>query len=305
MERINGHAYPAFGEEEEIEIEEQDGLILMQRDAHFGGSFAAMLEYYAEEGIGVQPELDPGRIEELAQLEEELGEDLSPRLLSPEELKKVARAKQAYTALRNFYEGGSEEEQLLADLILTEEEMPEGILDALEKRGSSVVPLLIGVVRREEFYDPLFPGYGFAPCLAALALGRLGDPKAVVPLFEMLSREMLFEEGVVLEALEQLGDPAKEFLLKTLRGRPLTQDAVHAAFALSAFSVDPEVGEEALKQLEDGEVRTRPLLALYLVALAASLERADLRARFAELVKRPELSAEVRREMEQILKEWQ
>ncbi|MES2122812.1 MAG: hypothetical protein V4492_08575, partial [Chlamydiota bacterium] len=58
-----------------------DHDILMHRDAHFGGSFALMLEYYQKEGKGAHPEFGTSRIEELMRLEDECGENLAELVL--------------------------------------------------------------------------------------------------------------------------------------------------------------------------------------------------------------------------------
>jgi len=73
-----------------------DKDILMHREVHFGGQFSIMLEYYAVEGKGVNPEFDLKRIEELAKIEAEMKENLAPFLLSGNDAELIARAKQAY-----------------------------------------------------------------------------------------------------------------------------------------------------------------------------------------------------------------
>ena len=63
-----------------------DHEILMHRDAHFGGNFQVMLDYYATEGKGVQPDFEPKRIRELKDLQEKSDQNLSDTLLSPASL---------------------------------------------------------------------------------------------------------------------------------------------------------------------------------------------------------------------------
>ena len=55
-----------------------DNAILMHRDAHFGGSFDLMLEYYRKEGKGICKEFDIDRIKELPHTEKSAGKNLSP-----------------------------------------------------------------------------------------------------------------------------------------------------------------------------------------------------------------------------------
>ena len=53
-------------------VDALDHEILMHRDAHFGGLFSVMIDYYQTEGKGVQPQFSLQRIEKLQQLEKEL-----------------------------------------------------------------------------------------------------------------------------------------------------------------------------------------------------------------------------------------
>ena len=55
-------------------LDELDTEILKHRDAHFGGNFQVMIDYYEQEGIGVVPDFDIDRIVELHELQEKLGE---------------------------------------------------------------------------------------------------------------------------------------------------------------------------------------------------------------------------------------
>ena len=66
-----------------------DNLILMHRDAHFGGDFAIMLDYYKKNGLGISMEFDTERIQEVADTQHAEGKDLSPLLLSGAEAERV------------------------------------------------------------------------------------------------------------------------------------------------------------------------------------------------------------------------
>ena len=50
-----------------------DNAILMHRDAHFGGDFDVMLDYYQKEGKGISKDFDIERIQELAQVQKSSG----------------------------------------------------------------------------------------------------------------------------------------------------------------------------------------------------------------------------------------
>ena len=67
--------------------------ILMHRDAHFGSNFSIMIDYYKEDGVGVMPDFELERLEELATLEKSLGTSLSQDLLPPQALEQVERSR--------------------------------------------------------------------------------------------------------------------------------------------------------------------------------------------------------------------
>lgn len=311
----NGYPHPYF-EEDDMEIEEEDYAltdeldheILMHRDAHFGGDFKVMLDYYLTSGIGVNPDFEIERIKYLAEVEQQLGKNLAPLLLTGPEAERVAKAREAYRLFKDLYEREDEKNDLdtllIADLILSEEEEPEEAISAILFKGSRLVPLLIEIVNSDETYDPLFPGYGYAPYLAILCLGKIGDAQAIVPIFETLSRETIFGEEVVLEALASIGESAKKFLLQLISARPLTRDNVNAAFALSVFLQDETVASAAFAQLKDPAVREKPLLSIYLLCCCENLKDSKLRKEFMELAQDPETPQDLGREMVKIANDW-
>lgn len=260
-------------EEEGYPIQDNiDSEILMQRDAHFGGKFSFMIDYYNQEGKGAMPEIPLERILFLAHLEEKSGQDLAPLLLSGSEASRIALAREAYKRLREIYEHSRGPATLLADLILSEEEFPEATIEQIVALGSQVVTPLVNLMASEEFADPLFPGYGHAPELAAICLGKIADPEAIEPLFASLGKEGFFIEETILEALKNSGDPARDFLLNILKSRPLTQDNERAALALTYFAEDPKVALAAFQELQKEEVRKKPQLASYLIFACEGLQ---------------------------------
>src|SRR6185437_852012 len=174
-------------------------------------------------------------------------QNLAALLLSGTDAERVSRAKKAYQDLRDLYETKPTPKGkfaiLIADLILTEEEDPQAEIAALKEQKDAVVPLLIDLLRSEDFHDALFPGYGRAPALAARSLGEIGGKRALISLFESLGNEDFFDENVLLDSLKAIGDPAKEFLLKVVRGRPFNEDNENAAIGLGAFKQDSEVSK--------------------------------------------------------------
>ncbi len=265
-----------------------DNEILMHRDAHFGGKFSLMIDYYNQEGKGVMPEFGLERILFLAHLEEKSDQNLSPLLLSGREACKVANSRNAYKKLRDIYEKNSEiskNTRLIADLILSEEDYPEKEIDAIAQKGSSIQPLLIDLLNSEDFLDPLFPGYGFAPELAAICLGKIKSPTAISPLFEALGKEGFFMEESILEALKRIGEEAKRFLIKIVVTLPLSYDNEKAALALTYFSEDEEVAKKAFELLQNEVYRKKPSLATYLIFACEGLRDTDLRKKFKSLSK--------------------
>jgi HEAT repeat protein len=261
-------------------IDTTDHEILMHRDAHFSGSFPLMLSYYEEEGKGVQPEFEIKRIKQLLLIEEQSGKNLSEIFLDEDESTQVASSKEKYHYLRNLCEKGSGMPVCLADLILSEEIDPQEEIETLVKHGSNAVPLLIDLLSQDAFYNPLFPGYGLAPGAAAICLGKIKDPTAIPALYEALGRSDFFTEDTILEALQKIGGPAKEFLLRSLSKEPFSKDNENAAIALLSFPMDEALSEKFLEVLMLPAAHTRPHFISYLILGCEALKDPKLRELF-------------------------
>jgi len=246
---------------------ESDLQILMHRDSHFGKNFAIMLDYYEKEGVGCHPDIDIKRIREMQKMEETLGEDLSEKLLPDYERERVNKMRKLYQDLRDNYKKGDRLLELLFNLLLSEGEDPKQEIDALA-RVATAAPL-IDLLGSETFYDPLSPGYGRAPMLAARTLAKIQDPKAILPLFISLRHEDFFYEEDILSTLCSFGEQAKTFLTKVAGQKPLSIDNETAARALSYFSAEPDVIDHALTLLKDPEIGASHALASYLISIAA------------------------------------
>lgn len=286
----------------------QDTAILMHRDVHFGGKFDIMLDYYINEGKGVNTDFDIERIHALAKIEKDMKSNLAPLLLTGADAEKVAEAKNAYKKLRQIYEKApqtaTKNMRLVADLILSEEQEPVNEIEAIVKEKSSIVPALIELLKAEEYYDSLFPGYGFAPSLAARCLGLIGDKRAIISLFEAAGQGDFFDEDVALNALKAIGAPAKEFLLKVVHGRPLNEDNERAAIALIAFKEDEDVGKASLEMLKDPQVRKDVPLATYLILTCEGLKKSEDRKAFLELAKDTSLPKILTQDIQVVSKSW-
>lgn len=283
-----------------------DAQIIMHRDVHFGGKFEFMIDYYAKGGKGINPEFEMENIEKLYQIELEGYDDIGQLLLTDSEEERINAAKDAYQELRSLYEEDSKTPlpRLIADLILSEEEEPEEELKKIVAYQKEAIPLLIDLLRSDDFRDPLFPGYGDAPRLAARCLGMIGDEKGIVALFESIKAQDFIEEEEILSALYQVGEPAKKFLMRIIASRPITQDNIIAAVALAHFSAEPDVSSFCLAQLQDEAVMRHEELALYMVWGCEGLTDSKERSRLLSFAERENISKSLKEEILFITKAW-
>jgi hypothetical protein len=284
-----------------------DHEILMHRDAHFGGLFPVMLNYYVQEGKGIQPEFDVPRIERLILLENQMKQNLAVLFLAAHEAQKVADARASYQRLQDIYEvknPRSIHPQLIADLILSEEEDPAGEIAAIVAQQGAIVPLLIDLLKTEDFYDPLFPGYGEAPSLVVRCLGLIGDKRAIISLFEALGQGDFFADDLIVKALKEIGLPARDFLLKVVAGRPLNEDNEKAAIALVAFKDDELVSTTCLDLLQQPDIQKNPCLPTYLVLICAGLTNPIKQQAFLALGQNKSLPGVLPDDYKAIQKEW-
>lgn len=297
-----------YDEYEDIPLADNiDNIILMHRDAHFGGSFDIMLDYYRKEGKGISPDIEYEKIVELAETEKQTQQNLAPILLTGQEAEHIARAKDSYKKLKDVYavkNPKNNHARLIADLILAEEFEPEKEIAAIVKEKDSIVPALIELLKTEDYYNPLFPGYGHAPALAAHCLGKIGDKRAIIALFEAIGESDFFDEDIILQALHEIGAPAKEFLLHVLHSRPINMDNDRAAIALVTFKDDPEVAEKCFEMLQDPEILKHLPIATYLVLACEGLKEPTLRQRFMTYIDHPSTPKMLQQDLKIIAKSW-
>ncbi len=276
--------------------------ILMHRDAHFGGHFDVMIEYYDKDGIGVQPDFDTKRIRELGHIEKETEGDLSDLVLPNAARVQIERSKQLYLDLREVHEkiDPNHHALIFSNLILSEEEYPKQEIADIIAEGNEMVPLLIDLISSDSFYDPLFPGYGRAPTFAAHCLAELGDPMAIHALFNAMGQENFFTDEAMIKALRSFGDKAKQFLLKALKHQPLSKNNEHAAIALMEFSNEPDVASACLELLP--EAFSHPVLATYLIFGCSTLAEETERQRFKEITQNT--PSNLTHEINSIIKSW-
>lgn len=282
--------------------------ILMHRDAHFGGQFQVMVDYYQKEGKGVQVEFDLPRIERLALLEGELKQNLGALFLSAHEIQKIADARTSYQRLREIYETENPKSlhpRLIADLILSEEENPEEEIAAIAAEKDKIVSSLIALLKTEELYNPLSPGYGQAPFLAVECLGRIGDKRAIISLFEAIGQGDFFADEQIVKALKTIGKPALEFLLNVIKGRPINEDNQKAAIALIAFKDEEEVANTCFDLLENKDVQEDPCLSTYLILACSGLKDPIRRQALKVMSTNTSLPKLMREDIKGVMKEWE
>lgn len=247
------------------------------------------------------------RIEQLALLEQQIKQNLAALFLTAPEIQKVADSRNAYQKLKEIYEVKKIKNpypQLIADLILSEEENPEKEISAIVAEKGKIVDLLINLLRSEEFYDPLFPGYGQTPFLAVQCLEKIGDKKAIISLFEAVGQGDFFTDEQILKALKAIGDPALQFLLHVVKGRPLNEDNEKAAIALIAFKENEEVANHCFDLLQQPDVLKDLCLPTYLVLACAGLKDPVRREKFKAMIKDSHLPSQLREDIKGVIHEW-
>lgn len=289
-------------------FDELDKEILMHRDVHFSGRFDFMIDYYEKSGKGVNLDFEIERIQELNLMEKELKQNLAALVLSGPEAERVAKGKFAYKELRDLYKIQNQKNplpMLIADLILSEEEESLKEIIALKEYKTSASLLLIDLLKSEDFYDPLYPGYGLAPFAAAKALGEFGEKRAIISLFEAIKHSDFNHEDVVFKALKTIGNEAKNFLLKVVHSKPYNQDNEHAALALIPFNEDNEVTQTCFEILKDPEALKNLVLSTYLTLVCEGIKDPELRAQFIQLAENPAIPPTIRTDVKGIIKDWQ
>ncbi len=286
----------------------EDIKILMHRDVHFGKSFDIMLAYYQKGGKGVLPDISVERIKELYLIEKRGKINLSHVLLSGADAEKVSEALNSYKKLRALYENEDELPSklplLIADLILSEEVVPKKEIEACVLEKEKIVPSLLALLQADDYYDPLFPGYGKAPVLAARCLGLIGDLKGIVTLFEAFGGDDFDFDDVVIEAFKAIGEPAKDFLLKVVQGKPYNFDNEKAASCLVNFSDDSKVAEICLQIFLEPEARSNAVLSTYLVLACENLKDPQSRSTFKALLDDPLVNDMLKQDIKMIAKRW-
>lgn len=287
-------------------LNEQDLEILMHRDAHFGGNFGIMIEYYEQKGIGVMPDFEVDRIKQLQLQEEAMASNLSDTLMPVPAKETVDRVKKMYRDLRSIYETkqGTSIPHLISDLILAEDEDPVDEIGKLVGQGKQASEPLIHLISTDVFYDPLYPGYGRAPILAAKALAQIQDETAIPYLFSAIGQENFFTDEEIIKALLSFGEKAKEFLLSKLMAKPFSKENERAIIALLPLEDDPEVASYALQWLLDPETYQHEAFVNYLIFACSGLIHQKEREQFVALLNQAYMNSKLKAEMQVVINHW-
>lgn len=287
-------------------VDTLDMEILLHRDCHFSALFDEMLDYYKKEGVGSMPDFEIGEIEKLYALEKKLGKDLGPLYLNEASYEIIRSAKDMYAKLREVYEETSPEpgSVLISDLILSEEEYPEQTINAICQEKETLFERMLPLLSSDYFYNPLFPGYGRVPLLAADILQKMNNPAAIPHLFNALSEDNFFTDEAILAALISFGDQAIDFLIPKLNTAPFSNDNERAAIALSSFPENEKIAKVCLDTLEKEDSLAKPMFASYLIFACSALKARADQQRFIKLSKTSELAAELKMEMDIVIKNF-
>lgn len=292
-------------------IDEEDRDILLQREAHFGGSFVAMEEYYQNpERIGVVEALSPNRIAFLADVERRLGQNIAPKILSGRDAEHIARAKKTYDMIAELSHNDVQNEmpsslKLFLRLINDEGELnsDEFALSDMEKNALLRDPKpLLQLASSDEFRDPLFPGFGKAPLRALQALAKSCVQEALPLFFRLLATAQEEEEEELLGLIPQFGEAGFEYARRTFLQRPVTPFHEKLILLLVKFmpTHENEMKMLLLQELESQELYSFPSVLQWVIVGLSDLDEGS--KHFAkERLLTAKLPLQLQRLMEEVL----
>ena len=254
-------------------LNEIDKEILMHKEIHFQGEFPIMLAYYRQNGKGTYRDFTANRIEFLENLEKSMGTNLAKATLPDPAHEKIKHAREVYTNLKDLYDESPSRKipLLLANLILSEEELPEKEIHALTHAGNDAVGYVCEILKEPYFYDVLYPGYGKSPALAALVLKKMQDPSCIPTLFQALSLFASQEnEDAIIDALVSFGSECESFIIKKIQRKPFSKDNENAAIILNQFPTTPELAHFCIDQLLKVDPQKHEIFCMYLLFTASA-----------------------------------
>ena len=287
-------------------IDTLDMEILLHRDCHFSSLFDEMLDYYKKEGVGSMPDFEVGEIEKLFALEKKLGKNLSSLYLNEASHEIIRGVKDMYAKFREIYELSNPDPSkvLISDLILSEEDYPEKTITDIVREKETMFDQVLPLISSDFFYNPLYPGYGRVPAIAATILQKMNNPKAIPHLFNALSEDNFFTDESIITALTAFEDEAINFLIPKLNGHPFSNDNERAAIVLSSFPENERIATACLETLEKTETPSRPMFASYLIFACSPLKGKENHQRLIDLTKTKGFSPELQAELDIVIKNF-
>jgi hypothetical protein len=276
-------------------VDEEDREILLQRDAHFGGSFIAMQEHYEKFSgqdmpgyYGVLETISLSRILFLADVERRLGKNLAPKILSGSDAEHVALARTAYERIAQLSnEPFSIPLQLFLDCTnsfgersLTQEEK-----DTLRRNPK----LLLELAAADQFRDSLFPGFGYAPLRALKWLVEAHVEEALPLCFNLLAVAQEEEEEELFSLIPKFGGEAFEYARRTFLSRPVTPFHEKLMLVLLHFSAiyEKEVKALLIQQVATSDIYHYPTILRWIVVGIGDLDQETRKTAKEKLLAHP------------------
>lgn len=234
-----------------MQIDESDKLLIMIKDIHFGGSIEETLKYYEDiRGLISHSEaIDVDRIRTL-QEKESNGIDLSS-YLSEEELEKIEDQKSLYNDLVELSNKGNETEKAIANLVLMSDSEIEEELQTIEALDDDVIPPLLEIVSRDEYYSELAPGQGNAPIAALRALMAIGETGALQIIFEKILEVQPHTESAFMRYARKFQEETYDLIIKILSRTSWGRDHEKALVIAGGLDYNQEIRNLCMKILSN------------------------------------------------------
>jgi hypothetical protein len=275
--------------------------ILMHKDAHFGGSFQVMIDYYENDGIGVQEDFELDRIKDLRDFDKD--GHLSSQVLPDASKNEVIFSSSLYKKFKESYEKKEPLPPKISDLILSEKEIPTEEINALVAIAELSTQPLLEILEQDHFYNPLNPGYGRSPINASLALRKIQNNDTIPQIFQCLGKSFNVDEAII-NTLITFGKDGSDFLQERLESTPYTHDNYIAAMALSSFPLNDETATVALSLLKDEKTYKHKDYIPYLICICEGLSTTEQREEFIQLSQSKWVDVSVKREIKLIATFW-
>jgi hypothetical protein len=127
----------------------------------------------------------------------------------------------------------------------------------------------------------------------------------MISLFEALGQGDFFADDQIVKALQAIGQPARDFLLHVLNGRPINEDNEKAAIALIAFKDDEEVANYCFDLLQKPDIQKDSCLPTYLVLACSGLKDPVRRQALKVMAKDSHFPSLLREDIKGVMRDWE